>query len=249
MAVETTVADSSETVVICDPIEGNNSNSNSCSSDQASPDSSCIVMDEQIQTIHDQQEIEMPLRRQNSVIRLIRPELLMKEEHVLSATDLSTSAPRIDVIVNPHQFQPEFRPMMMQQSRRSIKRFPQLNGGNNNASAVVSSSTSPGPSRRTSPPPPPQQPVQQRSHNTVMGPPPPPALLSSPLAAIPKNGSQNSSSSTPVAKSTPSTNGGRIRKSTAGAHRRQLASQLDHAEEPSSSIPEIGKYYYECTTI
>jgi hypothetical protein len=173
----------------------------------------------------------------------------MKEEHVLSATDLSTSAPRIDVIVNPHQFQPEFRPMMMQQSRRSIKRFPQLNGGNNNASAVVSSSTSPGPSRRTSPPPPPQQPVQQRSHNTVMGPPPPPALLSSPLAAIPKNGSQNSSSSTPVAKSTPSTNGGRIRKSTAGAHRRQLASQLDHAEEPSSSIPEIGKYYYECTTI
>ena len=215
MAVETTVADSSETVVPdCDPVEGSSSNSDSYSSEQASPDSS--IMDEQIQTMpHDQQEMTMqPLqRRQNSGIRLIRPELLMKKEHVLNG---ATSAPRIDVIVNPHQFQPEFRPMVQQQ-RRPIKRFPQ---SSNNPSAVVSSSTSPGPSSRTPPP------ARSSNNAIVMGPPPPPALLSPPPAA--------------VAKSPPSGQQ-RIRKSTAGVHRRHLSSHPDYAEEPSSSIPEIGK--------
>lgn len=263
MAVETTVADSSETVVASmnrsDPVEGSSSSTNnSCASEQASPDSSCVIMDEQVQTAHDPQQQQQqqqaesvcsamdttttttpPQSRQNSVIRLIRPELLMKEEHVSGATDFTSSPPRIDVIVNPHQFQPEFRPMMQYiQQRRSIKRPSTANV--NNASAVVSSSTSPGPSSRT--PPPPQhllvQQQQQRPNNSVvMGPPPPPALLllpPPPMAILPKNSGQNSN------KSTPANGQQRIRKSTAGAHRRYLATPLDH-EEPSSSIPEIGK--------
>ena len=212
MAVESTVdADSSETVV---PSMNEEVSEGTSNSEQASPDSSC-VLDEQT-NVNDSQQQETgemetpPPRRQSSVIRLIRPELLMKEERIADMTP-----PRIDVIVNPHQFQPEFRPVMRRLN--NIKR-PSSNGGGTNASAVVSSSTSPGPSSRTPPP----------TSVVLMGPPPPPAAVAAPTAA--KNG---------AAKSPP---GQRIRKSTAGAQRRHPASPPDH-EEPSSSIPEIGKSF------
>lgn len=132
--------------------------------------------------------------------------------------------PRIDVIVNPsHQFQPEFRPMLQQQ-RRLTNNNNNIKRSTNNHS-VVSSSTSPGPSNRMTPPPPPL-PSSRHNPAIVMGPPPPPPPPAQP--ALPKSGAN---------KSPP---GQRIRKSTAGTQRRHPASPPDH-EEPSSSIPEIGK--------
>lgn len=207
MAVETNVADSSETVV--SNIVNRSDHSDVASEQSASsPDSSCVPDEQQSSSATVQQEME-PHHHHRSVIRLIRPELLIKEE----VNDNMTTPPRIDVIVNPQQFQPEFRPVMLHHQRHRVKR-PAAN-----ASGVVSSSTSPGPSSRTPPPPP-------IRNGTIMGPPPPPPPPAVPaLPALPKNGAG--------AKSPP----GRIRKSTAGTQRRHPA---DH-EEPSSSIPEIGK--------
>lgn len=222
MAVESNVADSSETVVVLpSTIMNNNRHPAGTNSEQASPDSSCVDeqgADRQQETITNDQT-ESNHRRQSSVIRLIRPELLMKEEH---GND-QMAPPRIDVIVNPsHQFQPEFRPMLQQQ-RRLTNNNNNIKRSTNNHS-VVSSSTSPGPSNRMTPPPPPL-PSSRHNPAIVMGPPPPPPAQP---ALLPKSGAN---------KSPP---GQRIRKSTAGTQRRHPASPPDH-EEPSSSIPEIGK--------
>ena len=207
MAVESTVADSSETTATPEPVDSQvcRSSSSGRDSEQASPDSSSLV------------EGEPQSRPASAAAATATPASVIRS---VKAEQEQQRPPRIEVIVGPRLFQPEFRPDQQVGSK-------QQRGAASNT-WLVSSSTSPGPcySRTMSPIPP----------VNVMGPPPPPPpqQQSLPPALIPV--------SAPPAASRPASKAGanqRIRKSTA-QRRHHPSAAMDH-EEPSSSIPEIGE--------
>lgn len=218
MAVETEMADSSETVTVSVTCIHNHSNS----SEQASPDSSSS--------------------RHSSVIRSIKEETTEDIQTVPPRIEVIVGPNR----GHNHQqhFQPEFRPASAQvrASGMMIHRRSSIPHQGGNTSSMVSSSTSPGPSFRdtssSSPVPP--------GNNNVMGPPPPPppppltpaqppVVVQLPMPALVPVSSPIPASASK--KTTLQNHQPRIRKSTATSRRQHVP---DH-EEPSSSIPEIGE--------
>lgn len=231
MAVESTVADSSETTATPEPVDSEQQEQ--CRSargdtEQASPDSSSLVEGEQQAAPPPSSRPSSAAAHPASVIRSVKQE-----------QELQQRPPRIEVIVGPRVFQPEFRPAQQVGSKRNISSAAGTN------TPVVSSSTSPDPcfSRNMSPippnvmgPPPPPPPPQPAHHHHHL----PPGLIA--IAAPPQQ-------PTGAGRSPAGPKAGqhqRIRKSTAGRRQHQVA--LDQ-EEPSSSIPEIGESSTSCCLV